>query len=87
MEQSENLKATNDVNETKSKYTPARIRANKKWCDANIEHLREYRRQYIKKLYDENPEFREMKRIKNLERYHKKKELLKQQETAQILGN
>ena len=32
-----------------------------------------YFREYQKKLYSNNPEFREMKKAKSLERYYKKK--------------
>jgi hypothetical protein len=88
MEETNNHEAIqeNKNEEIKSKYTPARIKANKKWCEANKEHMKDYHREYKKRLYDENPEFREKKRIQNLERYHKKKELLKQQ-NVEILGN
>lgn len=39
---------------------------------------------YHKNRYENNPEVRERIKMKNLERYHKKKELLKQQATTQI---
>lgn len=76
--------ANNELNETKK--INYQVEANKRYRQKHKEIYNQYQSQLEKNKYQTNEAYREMKRIKNLERYHKKKELLKQQ-NQELLSN
>tara|TARA_B100000780_G_scaffold274343_1_gene239223 strand:+ start:128 stop:337 length:210 start_codon:yes stop_codon:yes gene_type:complete len=51
---------------TKRKTAPCQVKANQKYRDANRARYNEYQRNYLKKKYDEDPEYREKIRTKQL---------------------
>lgn len=57
-------------------YSPAQKKANKKYYERNKESLLEYHRNYKKSLYENDEQYRENLKLKQRERYHKKKEML-----------